>query len=53
MKTITKKETVTKKQAIAEAKEIYRYSDAAEMGWTLKEFIEDYINALKEDGYIK
>ena len=53
METITKKEPITKKQATAEAKEIYKFSDAAEMGWTLKEFTEDYINALKEDGYIK
>lgn len=44
-------ETITKKQAIAEATKAYKYSDAAEMGWTLKEFIKDFINGLKEDGY--
>ena len=43
-------ETISKKQAIAEATEVYKYSDAAEMGWTLKEFSEDFINALKEEG---
>ena len=41
---------ITRKQA--EAKKIFKSSDASEMGWTLKEFINDYIESLKADGYI-
>jgi len=43
---------ITRKQAEAEAKKIFKSSDASEMGWTLKEFINDYIESLKADGYI-
>lgn len=42
--------TMTKKQAIAEAKATY-HDDCLENGWTLKQWIEDFIEALKEDGY--
>lgn len=45
------KKTISKKQVIAEAKAIYN-DDCLENGWTLKEWIEDYIKAMEEDGYI-
>lgn len=41
---------ITKKQAIAEAKACY-HDDCLENGWTLKQWIKDYLRALEEDGY--
>lgn len=43
---------ITLRQAKAEAKEMYYCTDAKELGWTLKEYIQDYIEALEMDGYI-
>lgn len=43
-------DVVTKKEAIAEAKATY-HADCLENGWTLKQWIEDHIQSLKEDGY--
>lgn len=42
---------ISKKQAIEEAKAFY-HDECLENGWTLKAWIRDYIQALKDDGYI-
>jgi hypothetical protein len=44
------KKKITKNQAIKEAKEMYISMDTE---WTEKEFIEDYLESLRQDGYLK
>ena len=41
--------TIKKSDAIKEARDFYSGITTV---WTKKEFIEDYLNALEEDGYI-
>ena len=41
--------TIKKSDAIKEARDLYFGITTV---WTEKEFIEDYLNALEEDGYI-
>lgn len=44
------KEVINMKEAIKEARELYATGGINEE-WTQKEFINDYLAALEEDGY--